>query len=113
MDKIIAYCGLNCTECPAYVATQAKDQKALDKIVEQWRTEYHAPNITVESVMCDGCLTGSRKCAHCFECEVRACGIERGVVNCAACPDYACAKLEAFFKMAPHARKNLEDIRKQ
>jgi hypothetical protein len=111
MEKIIATCGLVCSDCPAYVATQADDQKALEKIAEQWRTEYNAPNITVESVICDGCLDGGRKCAHCAECEIRACGLGRKVANCAACADYACAKLEAFFKMAPHARKSLDDLR--
>lgn len=113
MEKIIAYCGLVCSECPAYIATQADDRKALEKIAEQWRTEYHAPSITVESVICDGCLDGGRKCAHCFECEVRTCGLERGVANCASCADYGCAKLEEFFNMAPQARKNLDDLRKK
>ncbi|OGD16762.1 MAG: hypothetical protein A2Y69_02485 [Candidatus Aminicenantes bacterium RBG_13_59_9] len=111
MNKIIAYCGLVCSECPAFIATQAGDREALDKIVEQWRTEYNAPNITLEGVMCDGCLDGGRKCGHCFECEVRACGIEKGVANCALCLDYACAKLEAFFKMVPQARTTLDALR--
>lgn len=111
MNKIIAYCGLVCSDCPAYIATQAGDKQALDKIVEQWRVEYNAPNITLEGVMCDGCLDGGRKCAHCGECEIRACGTERAVANCAACGDYPCAKLEAFFKLVPQARANLEALR--
>lgn len=113
MNKIIAYCGLVCSECPAYIATQADDRAALEKIAEQWRMEYNAPNITVEGVICDGCLDGGRKCAHCYECEIRACGIERGVANCGACDDYACGKLENFLNMVPQARKNLEDLRKK
>ncbi|MBM3297110.1 MAG: DUF3795 domain-containing protein [Candidatus Aminicenantes bacterium] len=112
MNKIIAYCGLVCSDCPAYIATQAGDKPALDKIVEQWRVEYNAPNITLEGVMCDGCLGGGRKCGHCFECEIRACGIQKGVANCSVCPDYGCAKLEEFLKMAPHLRANLEALRK-
>lgn len=111
MEKIIAYCGLVCSECPAYVATQAGDKEALDKIVEQWRVEYNAPDITVSGVMCDGCLDGDRKCGHCFECEIRACGMEKGVANCALCRDYGCAKLEAFFKLAPQARTTLDALR--
>jgi hypothetical protein len=111
MSKIIAYCGLVCSDCPAYIATQACDREALEKIVVQWREEYNAPDITLEGVMCDGCLTGSRKCAHCGECGIRACGLERGVPNCAACGEYPCAKLEAFFKLAPHARTTLDALR--
>ncbi|MBM3297286.1 MAG: DUF3795 domain-containing protein, partial [Candidatus Aminicenantes bacterium] len=47
MNKIIAYCGLVCSDCPAYIATQAGDKPALDKVVEQWRTEYNVPDITL------------------------------------------------------------------
>jgi len=112
MDRIIAYCGLVCTGCPAYVATQANDQAALEQVAAQWREEYNAPDITVESVICDGCLpSDGRHCSHCFECEVRACGIERGVVNCAHCADYACEKLEGFFGFAPDARAVLDEVR--
>ena len=111
MDRIVAYCGLVCTDCPAYVATQAGDQEALEKVAAQWRQEFDSPEITTASIACDGCLTGERKSGHCFECEIRACGVERGVVNCAYCADYACDKLETFFGFAPDARATLEEIR--
>jgi hypothetical protein len=111
MDKIIAYCGLVCSDCSAYVATQANDQEALERVAAQWREEYNAPNITVESVICDGCLDSGRKCSHCAECEIRACGVARGVANCAHCADYACEKLEKFFGFVPGARGVLDEIR--
>jgi len=112
MDKIIAYCGLVCTDCPAYIATQADDRAALEQVAARWREEYNAPNLTVESVICDGCLgSNGRHCSHCFECEIRACGMDRGVVNCAHCTDYACEKLEGFFGFAPAARDTLDRIR--
>jgi hypothetical protein len=111
MDRIIAYCGLVCSDCSAYVATQANDQEALERVAAQWREEYNAPNITVESVICDGCLDGGRKCSHCAECEIRACGVARGVANCAHCADYACEKLEKFFGFVPGARGVLDEIR--
>ncbi|MFB0534158.1 MAG: DUF3795 domain-containing protein [Anaerolineae bacterium] len=112
MDEIIAYCGLVCTDCPAYTATQADDRAALEQVAAQWREEYNAPNSTVESVICDGCLgSDGRHCGHCFECEIRACGMDRGVVNCAHCADYACEKLEGFFELVPEARAALNGIR--
>ena len=111
MDKIVAYCGLVCTDCPAYVATQADDRAALERVAAQWREEYNAPNITVESVIWAGCLTEEgRKWSHCAEGEIRACGVTRGVVNCAHCADYACEKLEGFFGFAPDARAVLDEI---
>ena len=112
MDKIIAYCGLVCSDCSAYIATQADDQAALEQVAAQWREEYNVPDITVESVICDGCLTDEgRKCSHCFDCKIRACGMERGVVNCAYCDDYACEELEGFFGFVPDAKVLLDGIR--
>jgi hypothetical protein len=112
MDKMIAYCGLVCTDCPGYVATQADDREALERVAAQWREEFNAPNLTVESVICDGCLgTAGRKCGHCAECEIRACALELGVANCAHCPDYACDKLEGFFGFVPEARATLDGVR--
>jgi Protein of unknown function (DUF3795) len=78
----------------------------------QWRTEFNAPNITVEYVICDGCLAGDgRLGGHCLECEIRACGVARGVTNCAYCDDYGCPKLEGFLGFVPEARATLEAVR--
>ena len=114
MDKIVAYCGLVCTDCPAYIATQADDRAALERVAAQWREEYHAPNITVESVICDGCLgSNGRHCSHCFECEIRACGVGRGLPNCAHCAEYGtCEKLAGFIEFVPQVRATLDEIRK-
>ncbi|MEA2008620.1 MAG: DUF3795 domain-containing protein [Chloroflexota bacterium] len=109
--KIIAYCGLICSDCPAYIATQANDQEALEKVAAQWREEYDAPNMTVKSILCDGCLDGPRKCGHCAECEIRACAVAKGVLNCAHCNDYACEKLTGFFDFVPDAKVVLDSIR--
>ncbi len=42
MDTIIAYCGLVCSDCPAYIATQAGDDDALERVAAQWRAEEDA-----------------------------------------------------------------------
>jgi hypothetical protein len=111
--RMIAYCGIVCTDCPGYIATQANDLVKLEELAEHARKEYNMPNVTIASVMCDGCLSNSdRKCGYCAECAIRACGVERGVVNCAHCTDYAsCEKLNGFLVMVPSARTALEEIR--
>ena len=112
MDKIIAYCGLVCSDCPAHIATQANDLAAREQVAAKWREEFNAPDITAESVICDGCLTDEgRKFSHCFVCQIRACGVERGVVNCAYCDDYGCEKIEGFFGFVPDAKARLDGIR--
>ena len=112
MEKMIAYCGLVCTACPAYIATQNDDMEALQKVAEQWSKEFNA-SLTAEGCLCDGCLaTTGRQIGHCSECQIRACGIEKGVRNCAHCADYGCEKLEEFFGFAPDARTTLEEVRR-
>lgn len=113
MSRTIAYCGLLCSECEAYLATQADDWAALEKMAEKARTEYGMAEATAEGVLCDGCLGDEgHKCGYCAECAVRACAVERGKITCAHCDDYGCDKIEAFFGMAPKARTTLDEIRR-
>jgi predicted nucleic acid binding AN1-type Zn finger protein len=112
MATLIAACGLDCAKCDAYIATQANDQTALEKLVEKWRVEFNAPNLTVATVLCDGCMSGGRTIGYCAECKIRLCAVERGLENCAACPDYGCEKLTAFWPNALQAKANLEAIHK-
>ena len=112
MDRMIAYCGIVCTECPAFKATQADDRVALEQVAAQWREEFNSPAITADSIVCDGCLgaDGARLSSYCSVCQIRTCGVEQGIVNCAYCSDYACEKLESFFGHASEARAVLDKI---
>jgi hypothetical protein len=112
MDRIVAYCGIVCSGCPGYVATQANDRAALERLAEQARKEHNLLDVTVQDVMCDGCLDGVYKCGYCAECAIRACGEMRAVANCAHCSEYTCEKLEGFLKLVPDARSVLDEIRR-
>ena len=112
MDKMIAYCGIVCTECPAFEATQKDDDAKRKKVAEAWSKQYKMP-IKPEDINCDGCKSqGKRIINHCYVCEIRKCGKQKQVENCAYCEEYACEKLTKFFAMAPHAKTSLEKIRK-
>jgi predicted nucleic acid binding AN1-type Zn finger protein len=112
MEKIIAYCGIVCSECPAYIATQNNDDAKRRETAEQW-TKQFGHEMKPEDINCDGCLTDTgRIVSYCAICEIRKCARERGMVNCAYCDDYACDKLEKFFEMAPMFRATLDEIRK-
>ena len=111
--EMIAICGLDCAKCPAYIATQANDVAARERIAAEWREAFKDPSITADTVICDGCSAGERHSGYCQVCQVRTCGISRGVAQCGACPDYACETLEGFFKSAPEVRENLEGLRKK
>lgn len=106
---MISRCGLTCTECPAYLATQANDVAKAGEVAASWAKQFHI-KVTVNDVWCDGCLVEGRKCAHCGECKIRACATERGLDNCGHCDDFACDELQGFFRMVPHAKATLENI---
>jgi hypothetical protein len=110
--RIIAFCGLECSACPGYIATRNDDDEARAKIAEEWSKAYNS-DIKPEYVNCDGCTDmEGRHIGYCFECKVRKCASARGVENCAHCENYPCETLEAFHKMAPRAKANLEEIKK-
>jgi hypothetical protein len=111
METILAVCGLVCTDCPAYQATQANDQAWLEQVATQWREEFQAPNITAEYARCNGCLAQDAKlCGHCSECNVRLCAVERGLENCGLCPDYGCEKITTLMGFMPESKVRLDAI---
>lgn len=112
MERIIAYCGLICSECPAFIATKKDDDELRAKTAEQWSREF-GEEIKPESINCDGCLSvNGRHINYCNVCDVRKCGSDRRVINCAYCDEYGCEKITKFFNSAPNAKANLEEIRK-
>jgi hypothetical protein len=111
LDKIVAFCGLTCTDCPAYIATQDDDDEARVRVAEKWSRDYGS-DVKLEDINCDGCPPGKeRYFSHCSQCEIRACGVTRGVENCAHCLEYPCEKLERFLRAVPAARAELDGIR--
>lgn len=112
MKKMIAYCGINCSECPAFLATQKDDNNERKRVAEMWSKQFNT-EFKPEDINCDGCLLESgRLFNYCRVCEIRKCGQEKGVKNCAYCDDYACETLNKFIDNVPEAKTTLEEIRK-
>ena len=111
METLIAFCGLACYECQALLATQADDDKKRAEVAELWSAQFNAA-IKPEDINCDGCRSDSgRLFGYCQACDIRKCGMEKKVANCAYCSDYPCEKLNGVFSMMPEAKKNLDEIR--
>lgn len=110
MEKIVSFCGIICSECPAYLATKADDEAERVRVAGMWSEQYHA-NIKPEDIYCDGCVGEGRKFSHCNECDFRLCGLEKQVETCAHCAEYSCEKLSAFHQHVPEFKKNLDEIR--
>lgn len=110
MQEILAFCGLTCTECPAYLATQNDNDEERRGVAETWSQQYNS-DIKPEDINCDGCLPGhTQYFHHCSECDIRACGVAREVENCAYCDDYLCDRLERFLGLVPAAQTRLDSI---
>ncbi len=116
MDRLISYCGLVCRTCPIYLATREEntDEKTRMRayIARVCRERYGMTSELEDITDCDGCrteggrlFTGSRSCA------IRKCAREKGLENCAHCPEYICGKLEAFFVKDPQAKIRLDEAR--
>jgi hypothetical protein len=110
--KMIAKCGLVCSECPAYIATQNNDDALRTETAKKW-SEMFKSDIKPADINCDGCQSESaRLFSYCQTCEIRKCAREKKAATCAACSEYSCAKLDAFLAQVPEARKVLEGLRK-
>ena len=109
--RIVAKCGLNCTTCPAYVATQNDDLEAKRKIASEWSSPEYP--LVAEELYCDGCGAGGRMLSFCYACEAYACAAARGLANCAHCAEYGCDKIQRVWSNlgGGEARATLDAIR--
>jgi len=113
-EKMIAFCGIVCDDCRALIATQRNDAELKKEVAKAWSTKKET--LKPEDISCDGCLaTGKRLFKFCGVCEVRCCGYEKGVENCAHCLEFPCEKLTGLWKSfnITEAKATLEGIKKK
>ena len=107
---MISCCGLDCSKCQAYLATQLNDDDKRAKIAKEWTEQYNA-DIKPEHINCDGCREVGLKFFYCSDmCEIRACCVEKNLANCADCNMYACERLKKFFEVVPEAKITLDKL---
>ena len=105
MSEMIACCGLVCTDCPTFIATQSDDDEARMKTAAYYKKTYGF-DFKPEEINCDGCLsTGGRLIGYCHTCEVRKCCMEKGLVNCSICKEQPCDKLTRFHDFSSFAKE--------
>ncbi len=114
MTENIAKCGLDCAKCRAYIATKTNDRKLAGEIAKLWSNTIEG-TYTADDIWCDGCH-GDRLHGWCLRCPVRLCARDKELVNCSACGDYPCEKLDKLYSMwvesnPKQARANLERVR--
>jgi len=109
---VIAYCGIVCSECPTFIATTEDDDEKRKETAKLWSKQFNA-SVKPEDINCEGCLSHTEVLVNtCKVCKIRKCGMDRGIINCAYCYEYACDRLNEFFKSVPRAKITLDSIRK-
>ena len=97
MAKIIGFCGITCSDCRAFIATQRNDTELKKEVAKAWSTEKEP--LKPEDINCGGCFAGLEALfRYCLTCEVRRCGYQKGVENCAHCGEFPCAKVTGFWE---------------
>jgi hypothetical protein len=113
MKEMVGYCGIICSNCPVYIATQTNSDSKRKQVAEMFTKQY-GKEYTSDDINCDGCLSGDKRIfSFCHVCEIRKCGIEKKVENCALCISYPCQQLLSLFAQYPKARETLDAIRRE
>ena len=112
MNRLIAYCGLDCESCEARLATVNDDDALRRKVAALW-SELNQVEITPEMINCVGCRIDGVKTPYCESlCPIRRCALQRGVVTCGGCGEMAsCEKLGAIVRNNSEAWQRLREMK--
>ncbi len=99
----IAYCGLNCKECPVWQASVRMDTAAKIRLAEEYSTD--TCKFSKEDMFCMGCHSDMVSQKMCGDCEIRICVLKTGYKSCAECHDFPCSISERSLN---HNSNNLE-----
>ena len=105
---LIAYCGLNCEKCEAYIATINNDDNLREKVAKEWSIANEV-EITKEMINCEGCRANGKKFPFCDKmCPIRMCAKEKEMETCGDCENLkTCEKLKMVIDNNKEALNNL------
>lgn len=109
MNDLIAFCGLNCEKCDAFIATKNNDNALREKTAKLW-SELNNVLILPEHINCDGCRVNGRKTVFCDKlCPIRQCAMQKGVETCGDCSEMEhCSKIAMVHANNEEAKRNLK-----
>ena len=118
--KKISICGLDCADCPCFLALQNDNDELRKKTAKEWTKRYikedlNRPALKPEDISCLGCLSLTEPLyKHCKVCGVRECGLKMKIQNCGQCAEYDdCKKIASLHKRIPEGKRACEEIKKK
>jgi hypothetical protein len=109
MSEMIAYCGLDCSKCDAFIATREEDSERKKEMADRWTKSLNV-EFRPEDIDCTGCMSDKISGWCTKVCKIRPCAETKKVKTCAHCEDYPCEKLQKFLSDEPKAAKTLDEI---
>ena len=111
-NKMQAYCGIDCSECDAYIATVNNDEALKEKTAKRWSELNNVP-ITADMMNCTGCRSDGIKNPFCDGmCEIRKCATSKNIDFCGKCPEFdSCKTIGFILKNDIKAFENLKKMR--
>lgn len=106
----IAFCGLDCFECPVYIATQQQDDARKQKLAAEYSTPALA--LSAADISCAGCFSDSVSGAICGGCPMRECALGRTIGSCGYCEQYPCERIERHVAPGSDNRRRLDELAK-
>lgn len=112
MRELVAYCGLDCEKCEAYIATQNDDDNMRRKVAKEW-SELNNVEITPEMINCEGCRVDGKKTPFCESmCPIKQCAEGRKMETCGSCAELMeCKKAAMVIGNNADALANLKGSR--
>ena len=93
MDNVISACGVVCSDCGAFLASQ-KGPAYQQEVAEAWHRIYGF-KAEPATLTCAGCLSSDDQVfPSSVKCAARQCCRTKGLSNCAECPEKTCQLLE-------------------
>lgn len=127
--RLVAYCGLNCGECPTYKGRYFRMlAEELEELIKanhhpEWVPEYGRIDFDYDEFL-NGLTYYSKVESGCFNvepckggcqvpgCPIKPCAKERGVEVCFECDEFPCENFSKFLERHPDQMEECEEFKR-
>jgi len=108
-NKMIAVCGLDCSECDIF---QAPNNPEIAQQIVDWFRKKRNIEVKIEDIRCLSCR-GDRTKHWSPDCWILKCCVDKkGLEFCYQCEDFPCEKLNEWAKGSKKYEEALTDLKK-